>query len=301
MTLAADKEKESDVGGGGKTPSRSGASSVTDQVQMDELAYSSRMLSWPPLGKLMLTLFLLFVGLFTDSIIVPMITFCIGICLMVYSTNMRLPLLIAIAILEAVAIMVLGSGMISIMGDHHDPAIFQGHILWFDAYMTVESFNKAWLIFFRAIAGVTLMLSFASSTPIPHLALACRRLHVPREITELIVLVYRYAFLLLERMLVMISAAKCRLGYNGPLKTMKSYAGAMVGTFIFSMEIAEKSEATLACRNYRGFFPIYRMPAKVTWPWPVISVVSVVALYVFGMYTADVIDMYKLFAPLLGW
>ena len=73
---------------------------------------------------------------------------------------------------------------------------------------------------------------------------------VPNEITELIVLIYRYAFLLLERFLVMIDAAQCRLGYNGTITTMKSYAGAMAGTFIFSMELAEKSEAALACRNY---------------------------------------------------
>lgn len=273
----------------------------TDQVRMDQLAYSSRMLNWPPLGKLMLVTALLVVGLVSNSILVPMVTFCIGLALMAYSTNLKLPSIIFLAIAESVLIMVIGSGMISIMGNEGEEAIYSGQILWMKIHMTVQSFDKAWLIFFRAVAGVTLMLAFASSTPIPHLAQACKRLRLPREIAEIIVLVYRYAFLLLERMLVMIKAARCRLGYNGPVKAVRSYAGAMVGTFIFSMELAEKSEISLQCRNYQGYFPVFRMPAKVTWHWYAATAVSFVVLYVVGLRTVGLIDMAGLFGPVCGW
>ncbi len=274
---------------------------MSEQVEMDELAYSSRMVDWAPLGKLLLVMCLLIVGLITESIVVPMITFVIGILLMAYSTNMKIPLILSLAIGEAILIMIIGSGMISIMGDPNEPALWEGQILWFKIHMTATSFNKAWIIFIRAIAGVTLMLSFASSTPIPHLAQAFRSLHFPSEITELIVLIYRYAFLLLERFLVMIDAAQCRLGYNGSLTAMRSYGGAMAGTFIFSMEMAEKSEAALACRNYNGYFPIYRPPRKMSVMWPIVSIGSAVVLYVFGLYSVGWIDMQQIFAPLFGW
>lgn len=268
---------------------------------MDELAYSSRMVNWAPLGKFLFVMSLLIVGLITNSIIVPFITFGIGIFLMAYSTNMKIPLILALAILEAILIMILGSGMISIMGSPDEPALWDGKILWFTIHMTENSFNKAWIIFFRAIAGVTLMLSFASSTPIPHLAQAFRSLHCPREITELIVLIYRYAFLLLERFLVMLDAAQCRLGYNGSLTAMKSYGGAMAGTFIFSLELAEKSEASLACRNYDGYFPIFHPPKKMSWSWVVLSLGLAAALYYFGLQSEDWINMKDVFAPLIGW
>ncbi|MBR4203093.1 MAG: hypothetical protein IKQ93_05925 [Candidatus Methanomethylophilaceae archaeon] len=274
---------------------------MSEQVEMDELAYSSRMVNWAPLGKLLFVMCLLIVGIVTDSILVPIITFTIGILLMAYSTNLKLPLLIILAIGEAILIMVLGSGMISILGDHSQPAIWEGQFLWFSIYMTEDSFNLAWLIFFRAIAGVTLMLAFASSTPIPLLSYALKGLRIPNEIIELVVLIYRYAFLLLERFLIMIDAAQCRLGYNGSLTAMKSYAGAMAGTFIFSMELAEKSEAALACRNYDGTFPIFRRPANMSVLWVILSFGLAIGLYVFGMYTGDVINPAKLFAPLFGW
>ncbi len=268
---------------------------------MDELAYSSRMVDWAPLGKLLLVLSLMIVGLITNSLVVPIITFCIGLLLMAYSTNMRIPLILAVAIGEAILIMIIGSGMISIMGDVNSPALWTGNILWIDIHMTELSFNNAWQIFVRAVAGVTLMLSFASSTPIPHLAQAFRSLHCPNEITELVVLIYRYAFLLLERFLVMLDAAQCRLGYNGAMTAMKSYAGAMTGTFIFSMELAEKSEAALACRNYKGYFPLFHPPKKMTIMWVIVSIGLAVGLYFFGMYSADWINMAKVFAPLFGW
>lgn len=274
---------------------------MSEQIEMDELAYSSRMVDWAPLGKLVFVLSLLIVGIVTDSLLVPIITFAIGLILMAYSTNFRIPMILALGIGEAILIMILGSGMISIMGDASAPALWDDRILWFDIHMTSESFQKAWQIFFRAIAGVTLMLSFASSTPIPHLAHALRSIRCPDEITELVVLIYRYAFLLLERFLVMIDAAQCRLGYNGSVTAMKSYAGAMAGTFIFSMEIAERSEAALACRNYRGHFPIYHPPKKMSAMWFIVSVALAGGLFVLGLYTADLVDMTELFAPVFGW
>jgi len=274
---------------------------VSETADMDELAYSSRMVNWSPLGKLFFVLGLMIVGLLTDSLIVPMITFTIGIFLMAYSTNMKIPLIIGLAIGEAILIMILGSGMISILGDRNDPAFWDGHFLWFTVHMTEVSFNKAWLIFFRAIAGVTLMLAFASSTPIPHLAHAFKSIRCPPELTELIVLIYRYAFLLLERFLIMIDAAQCRLGYNGSMTAIKSYAGAMTGTFIFSMELAEKSENALACRNYHGYFPIFHEPPKMSIGWFVLTIGLAVALFFFGRYSAGWINMVDVFAPILGW
>ena len=268
---------------------------------MDELAYSSRMVNWAPLGKLLFVLVLLIIGLITESIVVPLITFTIGLILMAYSTNLKIPLILALAIGEAILIMIIGAGMISIMGDPNEPALWEGGLLWFDIHMTETSFNKAWLIFFRAVAGVTLMLSFACSTPIPHLAQAFRSIRCPAEITELIVLIYRYAFLLLERFLVMLDAAQCRLGYNGSMTAMRSYGGAMAGTFIFSMELADKSEAALACRNYTGYFPVYRKPKKMSITWVLITAALAVLLYYIGLYTVDWINMAELFAPIFGW
>ncbi|MBR2254863.1 MAG: hypothetical protein IJ856_03460, partial [Candidatus Methanomethylophilaceae archaeon] len=87
----------------------------------------------------------------------------------------------------------------------------------------------------------------------------------------------------------------------GSLTAMKSYGGAMAGTFIFSMELAEKSEAALACRNYTGVFPVFRSPKGISWAWVAVSLGSAALLYIFGMWSSDWINMAEIFAPVFGW
>ncbi|MDN5356969.1 MAG: energy-coupling factor transporter transmembrane protein EcfT [Candidatus Methanomethylophilaceae archaeon] len=260
---------------------------MSEQVQMDVLAYGSRMIHWAPLGKLLFTFSLLILALVSDNIFVPIITFCIGLGLMAYSTNFRLPSIIGLAILEAILIMTIGCGMVSILGDPSEPAVLlsgTSELLWIDIHITANSFNHAWLIMFRAVAGVTLMLSFASSTPIPHIAYALSQLKIPKEVIEIVVLVYRYAFLLLERAEVMWNAAKCRLGFNGARRSMSTTAGILVNVFITSLEIAERSQPALESRNYVGSFPIYRMPNKVGLYWAMVTAMVCTALYIFGYF-----------------
>lgn len=263
---------------------------TSEQVQMDSLAYGSRMVSWSPLGKLFLVLTLIVAGLITKSAVVPVITFLIGLFLMAYSTNLKIPSLLALAIGEAILIMVIGCGMISIMGSASDPAIWDAKILWFSIHMTAASFNQAWLVFFRAIAGVTLMLAFASSTPIPHLAQALRQLRIPKEITEIVVLIYRYSFLLLERMQTMYNSASGRLGFNGFVRSIKTTAGIAVGIFTSSMEMGDKAQTALDSRNYTGEFPIFRKPKSISIAWVALPLILAVCMVMLGMFTEGLLQ-----------
>ncbi len=263
---------------------------MTGQAQMDVLAYSSRMIGWAPLGKLLFTISLLTVGLASNNIYVSFINLCIGLGLMAYSTSFKLPSIIFLAIFQAILILIIGCGIISILGDPNQPAILLAEydrFLWIEIHITAESFNRAWLIFFRAVAGVTLMLAFATSTPIPHIAHALKQVRLPNEFIEIVVLVYRYAFLLLERAESMFSAARCRLGFNGFRRSVSSTAGIFVNVFITSLEVAERSQPALESRNYTGSFPIYRMPNKVGAYWIIMTVVVCITVYLFGYFITD--------------
>ncbi|MDO5861459.1 MAG: energy-coupling factor transporter transmembrane component T [Thermoplasmata archaeon] len=257
---------------------------------MDTLAYSSRMLGWAPLGKLFFVIMVLIANLATSSMLVPVVTLAIGLILMAYSTNFRIPFLIALALAEALVIIAFGCGMVSISGDT-GTVIWDTHILWVHVHMTDDSFNKAWLILFRGVAGMAVMMAFATSTPIPHLSQALRQAKIPTEISELVVLIYRYGFLLLERMEVMWNAASCRMGFNGAMRSISTVASIAVGIFISSTNLADKAQTALECRNYQGYFPVYNQPPKMGVKWLAISVLTFAGMYVFGMYTEGWIDM----------
>ena len=268
----------------------SSGSGASEHIQMDALAYSSRMLNWAPLGKLLLVIVVLIANVMTDSVVTALAVLAIGLALMAYSTNMRLPFMLGVAIGEAILILIVACGIISINGDTSQPCIWRADFLWLDLYMTADSFNQAWLVMIRAVAGITVMMAFATSTPIPHLAQALRQIRIPDEICEIVVLIYRYAFLLLERMDTMWSAANSRLGFSGFKRSMKTIASIAVGIFTSSMNMADKAQVSLECRGYRGYFPIWNRPQRAGVGWVAAAVAVFALLYVLGTYTEGVID-----------
>ena len=268
----------------------SSGSGASEHIQMDALAYSSRMLNWAPLGKLLLVIVVLIANVMTDSVVTAFAVLAIGLVLMAYSTNMRIPFMLAVAIGEAILILIVACGIISINGDPSEPCIWHADFLWLDLYMTADSFNQAWLVMIRAVAGITVMMAFATSTPIPHLAQALRQIRIPDEICEIVVLIYRYAFLLLERMDTMWSAANSRLGFTGFKRSMRTIASIAVGIFTSSMNLADKAQVSLDCRGYRGYFPIWNRPQRAGVGWVAAAVAVFVLLFVLGTYTEGVID-----------
>ena len=254
---------------------REKASGTSEHIQMDALAYSSRMLHWPPLGKLLLVIVVLVVNIMTDSVITAFAVMALGLILMAYSTNMRIPFILAVFIAEAILILIVACGIISINGDTSQPCIWSADFLWMDFYMTADSFNQAWLVMI-------------------HLAQALRQIRIPDEICEIVVLIYRYAFLLLERLDTMWSAASSRLGFTGFKRTMKTTASIAVGIFTSSMNLADKAQVSLECRGYRGYFPIWNRPKKAGIGWVAIAVITFVLLYILGTYTVGVVDFAEL-------
>lgn len=276
--------------GGGRTND----SGTSEHIRMDALAYSSRMLSWAPLGKLILVIAVLVVNVMTDSVITAFAVLALGLALMAYSTNMRIPFMLGVAIAEALLILIVACGIISINGDHSQPCIWSEHFLWLDFYMTADSFNQAWLVLLRSVAGITMMMAFATSTPIPHLAQALRQIRIPDEICEIVVLIYRYAFLLLERMDTMWSAAGSRLGFSGIRRSISTVASIAVGIFTSSMNLADKAQVSLECRGYRGYFPIYNRPQRAGIGWISVAVIAFALLYILGIHTEGVVDFARL-------
>lgn len=239
--------------------------SVSALMAIDEIAYASPFRDWSPLGKLAISLSMLISSLVATSLAVPSLVLVIGLALLFISTRMRFPRVIAFAILEGLGIFFLGALVIAL--------VTYGDALWsLDLGFIVLNFSRqgvelGTMVFLRATAGVTVMLFFATSTPIPYLANALRQARLPKEIVELTILIYRYSFLLLEQMETMTIAADCRLGFRGYKNKLKTTAKLAVGIFTRSLDVADRSQVALNCRGFRGEFHCYRSPAKITPKW----------------------------------
>lgn len=252
---------------------------------MDEMAHASPFRDWSPLGKLALAIALLLASLMASSIVIPLFVFLTGFVLLFVSTRLRLPIAIVLALLQGLLIFMLSALVIAL--------VTPGVTAWtidlglFMLVFSEEGLRLGLLIFLRAVAGVTVMLFFATSTPIPYLANALRQMRMPKEMVELVILIYRYAFLLLEQMEVMYTAAQCRLGFRGGKNKIRTSSKIAVGMFIRSLDVAERSQVALDCRCFRGEFPCYRPPPSISVKWIVASAAAFTMFYMANSLLAD--------------
>jgi cobalt ECF transporter T component CbiQ len=245
--------------------------------EVDELAYRSAALKWSPAGKFLFVLALLVASLMARTLLVPLVVLVIGVLLLGYSIHFRFPKVIGLVILEGLGIIVLGGLVIAIATP--GTTVWTWDLFLFKLAFTDAGLSTATLITLRALAGISVMLFFATSTPIPHFADMLVRLKVPKEFAEMMVMVYRYSFMLLDEAGRMHLAAQCRLGFRGRMNTLRTYAKMMVGMFIRSMETAERSNVGMQCRNYQSGVAMLRQPKGITYSWAALSVISFLSLY----------------------
>lgn len=260
-----------------------------DHMGMDDLAYQSPMREWPPLGKFFLALALLIVSLVSSTYLIPLIVLSMGLALLLYSTRMKLPHMVALALLNGLAVIAVGCIIIALLTKGGGYLTFP--IFGFDLIIYRDGLNLATMVFLRAVAGMVVMLWFISSTPIPHLAVALRQLHLPHEVGEMTILVYRYSFLLLEQLDVMYTAAACRLGFRGMSNRLKTSSRLAVGLFSRSMGMAERSQIALQCRNFKGDFPTFRPPRKMGMVWTLVPILVGGLLLLLNMVLSNFAKM----------
>ncbi len=250
-------------------------------LAIDEMAYASPAREWSPLGKLVLALTLLVASLMASSIVIPSLIFLIGFGLLFYSTRMRFPRVISLLLAESLLIFIIGGAVIAM--------VTAGDVAWsvsigpLAVTFTHQGIDLALMVIMRAVAGVMVMLFFATSTPIPYFAGALRQLRLPKELVELTVLVYRYSFLMLEQLNTMYVAAGCRLGFKGTRTKLRTTARLAVGVFTRALDMAERSQVALDCRCFRGEFHSYREPSRLSAKWVAASVLAFTLLYLTNL------------------
>jgi len=218
----------------------------------DTAAYNSPMLHWSPAAKLLLVFSLLVLNIASKSIWMPVLACVIGLALLLYGSSMRPPSLMIKLFLYAQTFIVIGALVFTVVMPGE--SVMSVTILGFTINFTDAGTSFALMVYLRATAALFLLFSFAISTPVPRLAEALRKLRFPTVFVEMMVLIYRYTFLLMESAEKMHLAAECKFGYCGYGRSMKTTSKLAVGMFMRSLDVAERGQVALQCRNYQGDF-----------------------------------------------
>ena len=112
--------------------------------------------------------------------------------------------------------------------------------------------TAARLVMARALGAVGCLYFLSLSTPMPELLDALRRARVPEVVGDLAVLIYRYIFILFATFRSMRDAAASRLGYAGPVRSLRTTGRVYGGLLAHSFRRAQACFDAMESRCYDG-------------------------------------------------
>ncbi len=149
----------------------------------------------------------------------------------------RIPIRKYIRALSIPAVFIAAAGIAACINFSTAPkGLFCADLGFVCVYVTKDGIYEAFCGALRAFSAVSAMYLFTLSTPAGEFAAALQTLHLPAAAADLMHLIYRYIFIIIDIWRGMRAAQESRLGYSDFKTSMKSF-GMMLGSlFIASMK-----------------------------------------------------------------
>jgi len=90
-----------------------------------------------------------------------------------------------------------------------------------------------------------------------------KRIGVPIELIDLMMIIYRYIFIMYAQAFEIWQAQVMRLGYRRPMEAIRSFSMLCGMLFISSWNAGEALVRAMDCRCYDGVFPSLDIPEPV--------------------------------------
>ncbi len=131
-------------------------------------------------------------------------------------------------------------------------------------YITKESLGQSLGLFGKAFGAVSALYMLALSTPMGEIISTLGKVKVPSVILELMHLIYRYIFILLETNAGQKEAAQSRLGYCDMKTSFRTFGGELANLLILSMKKSGEYYDALESRGYEGNCLFWEEKKKLT-------------------------------------
>ncbi len=178
-----------------------------------------------------------------------------------------------------IAFLVMGCGAIA-FGISPDPkGDWYIRLPWFFLYFTVEAFIQAAELFLKAMGAISVLYLMALSTPASEIVMVMRKMHMPKLLTELMYMMYRFIFILTEVHSNLKTAAISRLGDADFRTSCVTFGKIGANLLILSLKKANTYYDAMVSRGYDGefFFWEEEKPVRI---WQILSL---------GLYTVVLI------------
>jgi cobalt/nickel transport system permease protein len=111
-------------------------------------------------------------------------------------------------------------------------------------------------IILTALASVSCLYFLSLSTPMTDILEVLRQLHTPQLLLELMLLIYRYIFILLESASAISTAQAARLGHRNVRTALQSFSTMVSSVFVLSIKRANALYTAMESRCYDDRIPV---------------------------------------------
>jgi len=147
------------------------------------------------------------------------------------------------------------AGIILISGGHD--LFWRWDILpSFSLSITRESINQGVFVFCRVLGGMSALCFISLTTPMTDIFTVFRQCRIPEIIIELMMIIYRTIFILMDQVVQIYTAQVMRLGYSTIKESIQSCASLCGAAFIASWDAGEDLVKAMDARCYNGKFAV---------------------------------------------
>lgn len=248
-----------------------------DRILMDEIAYASSLRMVSPALKLLFVVYTLLVCLIAKAPLLSLLILCSMLFCMVKLGGVQWHRVVHLLCIP-LAFLVVGCLMILLqITQKAQPFLWSVSFGSWYLGVTTASLRQAGVLFIQCLAAVSCLYFLSTTTPMTELFTTMRRLHIPSFLVEIMELVYRYIFVLLQIAAQIRHAQVCRLGYRN-LKTSFYSTGQLIANlFIRSYRQAERTYIAMESRGYTGDIRTLGI-AYETKPWQRIGAIGYLCL-----------------------
>ncbi|GED53890.1 cobalt ECF transporter T component CbiQ [Brevibacillus borstelensis] len=228
--------------------------------RIDSLAYENRLKRLPPEQKLLFSLAMLLLALISHPLVQGILFVWMSVWIVVYA---RTPWRIYFVVVAAsVAFLLAGSPALLLEASRlaewtrDDNAIASWQLGSWVVYVTAEGLSRVMSLAARSLAALSCFSFILFTVPFAEVLQVFRRIGIPSILTDLMMIMYRFVFVLLETAEQIWTAQKARGGHRGTAGTLKDAGRLIVQLFIRTMARYRQMYISMTARGFTDDFRV---------------------------------------------
>ncbi|MCD2492439.1 cobalt ECF transporter T component CbiQ [Lacrimispora sp. NSJ-141] len=220
-------------------------------LSIDYYAYSSKMRPWNPSFKIVMSVFFLICVIAMDSMAVSAIVLFTMAALVMFKGKLGVSRYLNLMTLPFIFI-ALSSTAIAFDFSLVPKGEYCLQLGFFYISATRASLISTANLVLKAFSAVSCLYMMTLTTPMGEIVGFFRKIHVPKILVELMYMIYRFIFILLDAQRRMSVAARSRLGYCDRKTSWYSFGSIFSNLLIISLKRANAYYDAMESRCYDG-------------------------------------------------